>query len=88
MSPVRLFTSPKFERNYKKLSIHIKVKAEEKERIFVEAPFDSRLRTHKLHGKDKEYWAYWVDRKYRIMFLFLNDHEVLYVDIGTHDEVY
>lgn len=83
-----IFTSPHFDKRYKKLSLSIKLKAEEKEKVFKDNPFDPRLRTHKLHGKEKEHWAYWIDNKYRIKFLFLSENRVLYLDVGTHDEVY
>ena len=62
--------------------------AKEKELIFRRNPFDARLNTHKLHGKDKECWAFSVIHAYRIKFIFLSDEEVLFLDIGTHDEVY
>ncbi|MEK7586985.1 MAG: type II toxin-antitoxin system mRNA interferase toxin, RelE/StbE family [Patescibacteria group bacterium] len=85
---MRVFTSKYFDKRYKKLPQLIKIKAEKKEKIFVVHPFDPRLETHKLHGKDKEHWAYSVDQKYRIKFLFLDNGYVLYLTIGTHDEVY
>lgn len=88
MRHVEIFTLSKFERRYKKLPLRIKIKAEERERVFVSSPFDARLNTHKLHGKDRDLWAYSVDNRYRIKFIFLDDHRVLYLDIGTHDEVY
>jgi len=62
-------------------------KAKERELIFREDAFDSRLRTHKLHGKDRDTWAFWIDYTYRIKFIFLNEGEVLFLDVGTH-EVY
>jgi len=77
--------SPRFEKNYKRLPNHIKEKAKEKEHIFRDNPFNSRLKTHKLSGKDKECWAFWVDNSYRIKFIFLSIGEVLFLDIGTHD---
>jgi mRNA-degrading endonuclease YafQ of YafQ-DinJ toxin-antitoxin module len=76
--------SPRFEEHYRKLSKEIKERAKEKEKIFRENPFDPRLRTHKLHGKEKEVWAFWVTYSYRIKFIFLSDEEVLFLDIGTH----
>jgi addiction module RelE/StbE family toxin len=82
------FASPKFKRSYKKLPKRIKIKAEKQEKIFRNKAFDPCLHTHKLHGKEKEYWAYSVDKRYRIIFVFLNNNRVLYLDIGTHDEVY
>ena len=72
-------TSPHFERRYKKLSKEAKAKAKEKEKIFREDPFDLRLETHKLHGKLRECWAFSVDKRYRIKFVFLNDEKVLFL---------
>jgi mRNA-degrading endonuclease RelE of RelBE toxin-antitoxin system len=77
--------SPLFEEHYKKLPKKIKEKAKEKEKIFRENPFHPLLRTHKLHGKDKDCWAFWIDYKYRIKFIFLSDNEVLFLDIGPHN---
>lgn len=85
---MRIFTHPRFNKHYAKLSRILKLKAEETERTFTKNPFDPRLDTHKLHGKDREYFAYSINYKYRIKFLFLENKDILYVDVGTHDEVY
>ena len=77
--------SPLFEKHYKKLPKKIKEKAKEKEKIFREDPFHPLLRTHKLHGKDKDCWAFWIDYRYRIKFIFLSENKVLFLDIGPHD---
>jgi len=63
----------------------VKIKAEEKEKIFKDNPFDTRLDTHKLHGKYKEYWAFTVVGQYRIMFLFVGGKFVDFINIGPHD---
>ena len=81
-------TSTHFTRRYKKLSKELREKAQVREKIFEENPFDPRLDTHKLHGKDMGRWAYSIDYEYRIKFVFLNGDKVLYTDIGTHDELY
>lgn len=77
--------SPKFQRRYQRLSDKIKEKAKRKESVFREDPFGPSLKTHKLSGKDKECWAFWLDSSYRIKFVFLSKREVLFLDIGTHD---
>jgi len=77
--------SPKFEKNYRRLPENIKEKAKEKEHIFRQEPFNPRLKTHKLSGKDKECWAFWVDDSYRIKFIFLSNREVLFLNIGRHN---
>lgn len=76
--------SPLFEKHYKKLPKRIKEKSKEKEKIFRENPFDQQLKTHKLSGREKQTWAFWIDYTYRIKFIFLSDEEVLFLDIGTH----
>jgi len=60
----------------------------EKLEIFVEDPFDARLKTHKLSGSLEGLWAFTMAYDCRVVFKFLPDDKVLLIDIGTHDEVY
>lgn len=73
-----------FEKQYKKLPEKIKKLAKEKEKIFRANPFDSRLYTHKLHGKEKELLAFWINYHFRIKFVFLDQETVLFLEVGTH----
>lgn len=77
--------SSKFRKTYKKLPARIKTKAKEKEKIFRNDPFHSRLDTHKLHGKYKDYWAFTIVGQYRIMFAFADSETIDFVNIGTHE---
>ena len=79
--------STRFLRQLRKQPLEIQNLADAKDHLFRLNPFDSRLGTHKLHGKDRENWAYWVTRKIRIKFVFISD-QVLYLEIGSHNEVY
>jgi len=56
--------------------------------IFRNNPFDQRLRTHKLSGRLKDLWSFSIEHDLRIVFSFLEGERALFVDIGTHDEVY
>ncbi len=57
--------------------------------IFIQNPFDHRLKTHKLQGKLKELWSFSVEYDLRIVFYFSeDDKKAIFVDIGKHDEVY
>ena len=85
MSGVQIRISRKFEKQYRKLPQAIKDFAKQKEAIFRENPFDPRLETHKLHNKEKETWAFSVNRSYRIIFIFLAVKHVLFLEIGMHD---
>jgi addiction module RelE/StbE family toxin len=51
-------------------------------------PFDPSLKTHKLSGRLKEFWSFSVDYDERVLFYFTEDEKVVFVDIGSHDEVY
>ena len=59
--------------------------AQAKELIFKGSPFDPRLATHRLHGQDRDIWAFSINRSYRIKFVFLTEDRVLFLEIGTHE---
>ncbi|MCX6790612.1 MAG: type II toxin-antitoxin system mRNA interferase toxin, RelE/StbE family [Candidatus Gribaldobacteria bacterium] len=77
--------SPRFEKQYKRLSKKIKEQAKEKENIFRFYQFDPSLKTHKLSGKDSGCWAFWINYSYRIKFIFINQSEVLFLEVGLHN---
>ncbi len=77
--------SSKFSREYERLSEELRIKAKEKEKIFRDGPFDSRLDTHKLHGKHRDCWAFTIIGPYRIMFKFTGKSQVDFINIGDHD---
>ena len=65
--------------------MRIKKLAVKKEKIFRDNPFNPRLETHKLHGKEKEAWSFSINRDYRIKFIFLGKQEVLFFEVGAHE---
>lgn len=77
--------SNRFEKSYSKLPKEVKELAKKKEFIFRDNPFDPRLDTHKLHGKDKDIWSFSITGKYRIKFIFISESDVLFLEVGTHD---
>jgi plasmid maintenance system killer protein len=86
---MRINSSPRFSRSFRKLSSKIQKKAVERMRIFRESEGrDKRLNVHKLHGKKKTEWSFSVDRSYRITFIFMGDGTALFLDIGTNDQLY
>ena len=82
---MRIIYSPKFAKEYKKLPLDIKKLAEKKEKIFRKNPFDSRLHTHKLSGRLRDFWSLSIDYSYRIIFE-IGEQEVIYFhSVGDHD---
>jgi len=67
-----------------KLPVEIKIAAERQEKIFRKDIFDKRLKTHKLSGVLKNYWAFTIDYKHRIVFSFLDSQTVKFHIIGDH----
>lgn len=80
--------SSKFIREYKKLPDDIKNKAEEKEIIFRQNPFDDRLKTHKLNGKFEEFWSFSIDYKFRIIFEISKDGKTFHFHSVSDHRVY
>jgi mRNA-degrading endonuclease YafQ of YafQ-DinJ toxin-antitoxin module len=58
--------------------------------LFINDPFDTKLKTHKLSGKLKDLWCFSIEYDLRVVFYFTKDKpkKAVFVDIGTHDEVY
>ena len=80
-----------FKRSYKKRvtnNSRLKKKFWEKMTVFLENPFFPQLRTHKLSGKLAGQWVFSVDDDCRIVFEFVDEDQVLLIDVGSHDEVY
>ena len=69
---MNIYYHPHFKQSYQKLPSFVKKKAELVENIFRTNPFNSKLKTHKLHGKLKNQWSFYIDIKYRILFEFDN----------------
>jgi addiction module RelE/StbE family toxin len=84
--------SDSFKKNFKK-----RIQASESEvlfwqklELFIQNPYDVRLRTHKLTGKLKDLWSFSLEYDLRVVFYFTKDKptKAVLVDIGNHDEVY
>lgn len=80
----KIVFTPTFAKNYKKLPLVIRQKAEKREEIFREDPFAVSLKTHKLTGNLEPYWSFSIDYQYRIVFRFTQKGEILFADVGTH----
>lgn len=85
-----------FSDSFKK-AFHKRIKSTEIENefwnrleIFINDPFEAKLKTHKLSGKLKDLWSFSIEYDLRVVFYFTNDKpkRAVFVDIGTHNEVY
>ncbi len=58
--------------------------------LFILNPFHPPLKTHKLSGNLKGLWSFSIGYDLRVVFYFTKDkpQKAVFVDVGTHDEVY
>lgn len=83
--------SSSFKRAFKKrVAGNANAEARFWERVeeFKNDPFDPKLRTHKLSGKLKDLWGFSIEYDLRVVFYFVDTQRAVFVDIGTHTEVY
>jgi addiction module RelE/StbE family toxin len=83
--------SSSFKRAFKK-SIKNNQKLEQKfwkkAELFIKNPYDNRLRTHKLTGKLADLWSFSIEYDCRVIFYFSTPSKAVFIDIGTHNDVY
>lgn len=83
---MEIIYTPKFQREFKKLPIGVKKITLIKESIFRNNPFNPILKTHKLHGKLKEFYSFSVDYDHRIIFEISENKNVFYFhSVSDHD---
>lgn len=83
--------SSSFRKSFKrKIRGNKKLEARFRERLalFQNDPFDPRLKTHQLSGDLQGLWSFSVDYDCRVVFSFVDPYRAMFVDIGTHEEVY
>ena len=88
---IKIAYSPAFARAYKKLIKNQAAKQQlfnEKVAVFLKDPYDHQLRTHKLKGILKDFYSFSIDYDLRVIFYFASENEVIFENIGSHDEVY
>lgn len=80
----KVLYSSHFAKAFKKLSHNLKTEVVAHEKIFITDCFDPRLKTHKLKGKHKDLWSFSITYKHRLIFKFLAEDAVYFVDVGDH----
>jgi mRNA-degrading endonuclease YafQ of YafQ-DinJ toxin-antitoxin module len=88
---VEVSFSSSFKRVFKKRikgNTELETRFWQKLEQFTVDPFNPSLKTHKLSGKLRDFWSFSVDYDARVLFYFTEYEKAVFVDIGSHDEVY
>lgn len=92
MKPKYILFDRPFERKLKKFTAQLsedqRIKLRQKLKIFKEDIFDERLKTHKLKGNLRDYYAFSITYSDRIVFKLLEDEGIYFIEIGSHDICY
>lgn len=83
-----ILLTEEFRKRYHKLPQAIRDHAKKQQLIFSENSFHPSLHVEKLAPHRKEVWSFRVDRKYRILFRYIDGNTVLFLAIGPHDWIY
>lgn len=76
--------TPAFDKKFKKLTNKQKEDFYKAIRFFCNDPHHPSLKTHKLAGKWKSFWALRLNFSDRCIFYFISRHEALLYDVGPH----
>ena len=85
---MKIVLTAEFVQRYSDLPEKIQKKAEKQENNFRENPFHPSLHTEKLEPRRKDVWSIRVDRRYRILFRFVDGETALFLTVGPHDWIY
>lgn len=92
MKPKYISYDAAFEKKFKKYKNQLtdtgRQRIKNKLEIFREDVFDKRLKTHKLKGELRDYYAFSISYSDRIVFKILDDGGAYFIEIGSHDVCY
>lgn len=83
-----IFLHKRFEKRYAKLPKKIKELFKERRTLFLVEPENPLLGIHILHGKLNGYKSFNVTGDIRVLYKEIREEVFLFVDIGTHEELY
>jgi addiction module RelE/StbE family toxin len=80
--------TPRFKKQYKKLSVKLQNQFDERLQLFFEDPTNPMLRTHPLKGTYSGYWSINISGDLRAIYLQKGDELIIFALIGTHSQLY
>jgi len=80
-----ILTTSHFRRALKKIPENVVRQFKTKEMIIKKNPFASSLKTHRLRGKLSKYYSFSINYQYRVLFEFLDEKTVVFINVGTHE---
>lgn len=82
---INIFYTPGFLRQYSKLPTSLKGEVQQKITLFKQDVNHPFLKTHKLKGKMRKCYSFYVNYKYRVIFMYDSKNIIALLDVGDHD---
>ena len=82
---MRVSLSPQFRKQFRKLEQLLQEEILEKIELFEKPINHKQLKVHKLHGRLAGRYSFFVNYKFRIVFMYLSKNEVTLLAVGDHD---
>jgi mRNA-degrading endonuclease RelE of RelBE toxin-antitoxin system len=85
---MKILLAKEFKENFSSLDKQTQKRADKQILIFKNNIFHPSLHTEKLSPKWKEVWSFRIDKRFRVIFRFINQNTILFLTVGPHDWVY
>jgi len=85
---MRISFSKEFKKGFKKLSKKSKVQFRGRIEIFQKDRNNPQLNNHKLHGEYDDFYSINISGDIRAIYEVLDKDKVLFIKIGTHNQLY
>jgi len=82
---LKIIHAPVFIKQFNKLDKDLQIEVSEKVESFRNEDNHRILNVHKLHGKFKEKYSFYVNYKIRVVFMWVSKNEVALLVVGDHD---
>ena len=85
---MQFLSRKKFDHNYNKLHKKVQEKFKDRRNLFLQDPTNKILNVHKLSGEYEGMWSFNVTGDYRTIFDKNEDGVIIFINIGTHPELF
>jgi len=88
---MKIYLDSTYVKHYQKRiasKINLCSKTAERIKLFQQEPDHPLLKDHSLTGSHFGHRAFWITGNIRLVYERVGDNEVLFLDIGTHPQVY
>ncbi len=82
---IAIIYAPVFIRKFKKLEKNLQDEVVKKIELFKDVNNHKALNVHKLNGKFRKSYGFWVDYKNRIVFDWISSNEAALLLVDDHD---